>query len=155
MLNKIIYNYDFNKIETNLLNHISNLYLNDVVAFISSTNVISYSSIIDECKDEIDNMSDGYIWHTLLFLNRSSIAVLNNLHTGGIISESQPIIKNDLAPQLIMRPLLKNIVCNYRIIPYLNKTMYYEYLVASNILPNFENIISIILNSCQKFAGDN
>lgn len=149
----MIYNYDFNKIDKNLLNHISNLYLNDVVAFISSTNVISYSSIIDECKDEIDNIPD--IYNTLLFLNRSSIAVLNNLHTGGIISESQPIIKNDLAPQLIMRPLLKNIICNYRIIPYLNKTIYYEYLVASNILPNFENIISIILNSCQKFAGDN
>ncbi|MFY8160304.1 MAG: hypothetical protein ACOVNU_03170 [Candidatus Kapaibacteriota bacterium] len=153
MINKMIYNYDFNKIDKNLLNHISNLYLNDVVAFISSTNVISYSSIIDECKDEIDNIPD--IYNTLLFLNRSSIAVLNNLHTGGIISESQPIIKNDLAPQLIMRPLLKNIICNYRIIPYLNKTIYYEYLVASNILPNFENIISIILNSCQKFAGDN
>jgi hypothetical protein len=153
MTSKIIYHYDFDKIDSDLLNHISHLYLNDVVAFISSTNVISYSSIIDDCKNDIDTIPD--MFNTILFVSKSSVALLKNLQTGGVIINSLPLIENDLAPELILRPLLKNIICNYRIIPYLNKTIYYHYLVASKTIPNIENIISTILNSCHQFAGEN
>jgi hypothetical protein len=153
MSNKNVFSYDFEKIDNNLLSHISILYLNDVIAFISLTKVIAYNGIIEETIQFANTLPKQF--YSMLFALKSTPAILNNLFTAGLIEESKIVIKDDVLPQLVLQPLLTNLICNYKIIPYINKTKYFHYLQQKSYpFPDIEKIINIIYESCNQFATD-
>lgn len=152
MSNKIIFSYDFEKIDNDLLNHISILYLNDVIAFLHLTNVIAYSTIIEESIVLVNKLPENL--RTMSFALNSAAALLNNLFTADIIKESKIQIKDDVLPNLVLQPLLSNLISNYKIIPYINKTKYFQFLQQHSDMKNIDNILNIIYESCNQFATD-
>lgn len=153
MSNKIIYSYDFDKLDPNLLSHMSILYLNDVIAFISLTKVVAYNGIIEETIQFANTLPKQF--YSMLFALKSTPAILYNLYTANLIEESKTVVKDDALPQLVLQPLLSNLICNYKIIPYINKTKYFHFLQQSkNEWVEIDKIINIIYESCHQFATD-
>lgn len=152
MSNKIIFSYDFEKIDNDLLNHISRLYLNDLFALIHLTNVIAYNGIIEETLLYANRLPKQF--RAMSIILNSSVAILSNLYSADIIKESKTPVKDDVLPDLVLRPLLSNLISNYKIIPYINKTKYFQFLQQHSDMKNIDNILNIIYESCNQFATD-